>query len=53
MELFESYMQLSEGPKENKVEHLLPREKKKKPAFDVYLHAEKINRLTCANILIE
>lgn len=50
MELFKSYMQLSEGPKENKVEHLLLREK---TAVDVYLHAEKINRLTWANILIE
>ena len=50
MELFKSYMQLSEGPKENKVEHLLLREK---AAVDVYLHAEKINRLTWANILIE
>lgn len=50
MELFKSYMQLSEGPKVNKVEHLLLREK---TAVDVYLHAEKINRLTWANILIE
>lgn len=50
MALFKSYMQLSEDSKENKVEHLLLREK---TAVDVYLHGGKINRLTWANILME